>query len=190
MSKITLSALTMAALFTLAACSDKNDTSVTLSASEAAQAEAPTSPAAQTLTTSDGKLSITTQGVFSDQSTKAQEWVSNGDTSKIVLLQRDDSQDITLSVVNLGAPKSKANDYFKQLSEALKQNSALQNVQVGVATENRMNYQFSHSQDGTTLNEHCLAVYEPENLYAICASSDTVQPAQLADTLKEIKLNP
>ena len=110
--------------------------------------------------------------------------------SGLVLLQRDDNSGITLSVSNLGAPKKSADVYFKQLAETLKADSTLQDVNTGVATENRMNYRFAHEQDGSTLNENCVAIYEASGLYIACASSDSASQQQLADALKSISLKP
>ena len=193
MFKPALPAIAIAALLALAACSDKNDTSVSLSASEAVAASTAAQPASaeQTLTSSDGKISITTaNSQFTDQLANAAQWMGADAQSGLVLLQRDDNSGITLSVSNLGAPKKSADVYFKQLAETLKADSTLQDVNTGAATENRMNYRFAHEQDGSTLNENCVAIYETGGLYIACASSDSASQQQLADALKNISLKP
>ena len=180
--------------FSLAACSDKNDTSVSLSASEAASASSTSSPTnsapvSQTLTSTDGNVSIVVnQGQFTDQSSDAANWVTKDESTNLTLLQRDDSNNITLSVNSLGAPKLKADDYFKKLSSSLKANGDLNNVKVGMATDNRMNYRFSHSSNERSLNENCVALYGANNLYVVCASSDSASDEQLSNTLKNISV--
>lgn len=190
MLKPAFSILAIAAMLTLTACSDKNDTSVQLDANDAvAASDAPVSGQTQTLNSEDGKISITTtNSQFSDQMANAERWVGTGEKANLALLQHDETSGITLSVSNLGAPKSSADDYFKQLTATLKNNNALQDLDVGAATENRMNYRFSHSQNDVSLSENCVAIYEPENLYIVCASSGSANSQQLADTLKNISI--
>lgn len=183
----------LTALLALAACSGNTDTSVTLSASEASAAStsAPAAAANQTLSSADGKISITTaESQFTDRLSQAGEWVDASEAKSLVLLQRDDNRGITLSVSAHGAPKTDAAAYFSKLTGQLKADQRLQNLDVGAATDQRMNYRFSYQQDGVTLNESCIALYGSAQIYVACASSDSAEPAQLADTLKDIRIQP
>lgn len=182
-------------MLALAGCSDKNDTSVSLSASEAAATTATNSAdaastTAQTLTSTDGKVNIViNQGQFADQSGDASAWVDDSKNSTLTLLQHDDISNITLSVNSLGTPKLKADAYFKNLADELKANSQLHDLKVGMATGNRMNYRFTHTEGDHTLNENCVALYGTDNLYVVCASSDSATDEQLTDVLKNISVS-
>ena len=179
------------AISALSACK-KNETSVTLDASSvntviAASADTPTS-GTQTLSSRDDKLSIVVDGNFNDEMDDAEKWVSKDNLDTLILLQHDDSSNITLIANDLGPIKLKAEDYFKNLAANLKNNAQISNVNVGIATDNRMNYRFSHEDNGILLNESCVAMIGNNNLYSVCANSDTAKDDALAATLKTINL--
>ncbi|MBI0097326.1 MULTISPECIES: cytochrome C [unclassified Snodgrassella] len=179
-------------LLGLSACT-KQDTSVTMDASDtqtasnsAASADEPA--ATQTLTSKDSKLSIVVDGDFADVLDSATDWVDPAELNNLTLLQHDDSSNITLAVNNLGTLKIKPDEYFKNLADSLEHNSSISNIKVGVATVNRMNYRFSHQQNGTLLNESCVALIVDNNLYSVCASSESADYNALAGTLKTINV--
>ena len=182
------------AISALTACK-KNETSVTLDASDAsgvntviaASADTPTS-GTQTLSSRDDKLSIVVDGNFNDEIDDAENWVRKENLDTLILLQHDDSSNITLIANDLGPIKLKAEDYFKNLAANLKNNAQISNVNVGIATDNRMNYRFSHEENGILLNESCVAMIGNNNLYSVCANSDTAKDDALAATLKTINL--
>ena len=138
------------AISALSACK-KNETSVTLDASDAssvntviaASADTPTS-GTQTLSSRDDKLSIVVDGNFNDEIDDAENWVRKENLDTLILLQHDDSSNITLIANDLGPIKLTAEDYFKNLAANLKNNAQISNVNVGIANDNRMNYRFSH----------------------------------------------
>lgn len=173
----------------LAACSGQQETSVQLSASEAAAS----TPAAQTQTleSRDGKLSIAVDNSrFEDRTAEAAQWLGETEQGELVLLQRDEQRGITLAAYRLGAPKTDAAAYFQKLTDTLKTQDNIQDVTVGAATANRMNYRLSHGSDDIILQEHCVALYTPEQLYSVCASSDMATTAQLAIVLNNITVRP
>lgn len=181
-------------LLGLSACT-KQDTSVTMDASDtqtasssAASADEPAASATQTLTSKDNKLSIVVDGDFADVLDSATDWVDPAQLNNLTLLQHDDSSNITLAVNNLGTLKIKPDEYFKNLADSLEHNSSISNIKVGVATVNRMNYRFSHQQNGTLLNESCVALTVDNNLYSVCASSESADYNALAGTLKTINV--
>lgn len=179
------------AISALTACK-KNETSVTLDASSvntviAASADTPTS-GTQTLSSRDDKLSIVVDGNFNDEMDDAEKWASKDNLDTLILLQHDDSSNITLIANDLGPIKLKAEEYFKNLAANLKNNAQISNVNVGIATDNRMNYRFSHEENGVILNESCVAMIGNNNLYSVCANSDTAKDDALAATLKTINL--
>lgn len=181
-------------LLGLSACT-KQDTSVTMDASDtqtasssAASADEPAVSATQTLTSKDSKLSIVVDGDFADVLDSATDWVDPAQLNNITLLQHDDGSNITLAVNNLGSLKIKPDEYFKNLADSLEHNSSISNIKVGAATVNRMNYRFSHQQNGTLLNESCVALIVDNNLYSVCASSESADYNALAGTLKNINV--
>lgn len=60
--------------------------------------------------------------------------------ASLTLLERDSASGITVYAANLGAAKSDAKTYFANLKSALNSAEGLADVQVGAATDNRMNY--------------------------------------------------
>lgn len=180
--------LVTTAVLGLGACSQQVETSVpadSVQASAASDADAAT--AVQTLTGSDGKISIVIQGSnFADAS--GGELPAGVTAGELTLLQRDDTRDITLYVVNLGAPKTDAKTYFANLKAALDADKSLSDVQTGAATDTRMNYRFAQNgADNALLRENCIAIYET-GLYNVCASSSTASQEELAAVLKDVNL--
>ncbi|MDO4641797.1 MAG: hypothetical protein Q4A84_08915 [Neisseria sp.] len=194
MKKIAL--LALAAAFSLSACDQQSETSVspeTTSSAASAINEAASTPesAVQTLTSKDGKISIRVENAsFTDVSSDKNQLPPGADTADIVLLQRDEAQDITLYVTSLGKPKKPATEYFAKLKKAIESDSSLKDIKIGVATENRMDYHFSQASGEEILNETCVSVYSPEGLYNVCANSPSASLDQLERVLNDIKLNP
>ena len=179
-------------LLGLSACK-KDDTSVTIDASDVQAASssatsAAETPVTQTLTSKDDKLSIVVNGSFADVMDSATDWVDQEELNSLTLLQHDENSNITLAVNNLGTIKIKPDEYFKNLADSLQNNKNISDIKVGVATENRMNYRFSHQQNGSLLNESCVALIGDNNLYSVCASSESADFAELAGTLKTINV--
>ena len=179
-------------LLGLSACK-KDDTSVTIDASDVQAASssatsAAETPVTQTLTSKDDKLSIVVNGSFADVMDSATDWVDQEELNSLTLLQHDENSNNTLAVNKLGKIKIKPDEYFKNLADSLEHNSSISNIKVGVATVNRMNYRFSHQQNGTLLNESCVALTVDNNLYSVCASSESADYNALAGTLKTINV--
>ena len=192
MNKLLLT-LTAVAAIGLAACEQKGTTSVAASTSSAASAitdAAASANAVQTLTSSDSKISLSIQGSQFADAMQNKDLLPDGlAATDLTLLQHDPASEITVYAANLGKPKSPAADYFNKLKTALEQDKSLSNVEAGVATENRMSYRFSQKdKEDNTLNENCLAVYETDNIYNICANSYTASSEQLNEVLKDVKL--
>ena len=186
--KLTHLALTAVAVFSLAACGQKAETSVPADQT-AATASTPAADAVQTLDSSDGKIRVLIQGSrFEDISQDANALPANVNAEELTLLQRDNDRDITLYAVNLGAAKTNAETYFANLKSALGATEGLEDAQSGVATANRMNYRFAQTDaEGNVLRENCIAIHET-NLYNVCASSATASQEELAAVLKDVNL--
>ncbi|WP_416191285.1 cytochrome C [Neisseria sp. CCUG12390] len=177
----------------LSACSKVNDTPAE-AASAVSEAPAASAPAKQentiqTLNSQDGKIRIVIEnGRFADI-IGDKSWHPDGIAAdELTLLQRDPSSDITLYAGNLGKAKTDAKAYFSHLKEALQSAPGMTDMRVGIATDNRMNYQFSQTDaDGGTLSENCIAIHETD-IYTVCASSPTASAEQLAVVLKDVNL--
>jgi hypothetical protein len=187
--------LVAVAVIGLSACK-KNETSVTLNDSEASSvnnAVAASSDKAatttQTLNSPDDKLSIVVDGNFVNKMDDAVDWVRPEDLDTLILLQHDEKTNITLIANDLGSLKIEPKNYFARLVDDLNKQSSLSSLDVGMATENRMNYRMSHADNGVVLNESCVVMVANNNLYSVCASSDTAKIDALATALKTININ-
>lgn len=187
--KFTAFVLTAAAVFSLAACGQKAETSVPADSATSAASAADSSNALQTLTSNDEKIRILIQGgQFEDVSKDPSALPANVNADELTLLQRDDSRDISVYAVNLGAAKTDAETYFANLKQALGAAKGLENMQTGAATTNRMNYRFAQTDaDGNTLRENCIAIHET-NIYNVCANSSTASQEDLSAVLKDVNL--
>ncbi|WP_037587908.1 hypothetical protein [Stenoxybacter acetivorans] len=191
----TFIALLVSAVLLQTACS-KQETSVTLSASEAAaaaEAEANLSGntnAVQTLSSNDGAMSITVPGKFTDSFNQAQQWLELKEGDTLILFQRDDDADVNLSAIHFtDAHKDTAADYFKRVIEALKNQTTIQNLEIQEASNNRLNYRFSHERDGVRLNESCAVLAAAEaQYYAVCAAGSLLSADELTHYLDNITI--
>lgn len=180
----------MVAIGSVTACSpSQNDTSVSFSASDvaASAASAPVATA-QTLISSDNKIKIVVNGQFQNELDQANRWVDAAETQSLTLLQHDDQDNVTLVVNSLGAAKLKADDYFKQLAQKLQNNQNITDLKIGIATDNRMNYRFTHGKDNLVLRENCVALMSGGQLYSVCAMSDDADDKTLAAALNNISV--
>lgn len=178
-------ALITAAVLGLGACGQKTETSVP---DGAAQVSAVSETAdVQTLTGSDGKVSVVVQGSRFEDVSGSGDLPEGIGADELTLLQRDEARGITLYIANLGAPKTDAKTYFANLKAALESDKSLSGVQVGAATDTRMNYRFSQEGNGTVLRENCIAIHEAE-IHNVCAAGSTAGQDELAAVLKEVNL--
>ncbi|WP_225748247.1 hypothetical protein [Eikenella sp. Marseille-P7795] len=174
----------------LAGCEQKAETSVVApSASEVAAASqaaaASEASPSQTITSSDGAISLVVNGHFEDKSAEAAQYIDGADSNKPILLQHDAENDITIYINNFGAPKQPADAYFAKLAESIRAGEGLENTEVDAPAEQRMAYRFSHGKDDNALNESCVAVYA-KNIYNVCATSGTASLAELDTLLSQI----
>lgn len=170
-------------LFALAACGSQENQAASDNATPASEAAA---PAAQTLTSRDNAVSITVTGhSFTDQSGNAELLPEGAKADNITLLQ-ENTDGTLLYVADLGEPKSPAEQYFAFLKSDLEKLDNIDNLKIGVATENRMAYSYQGKTEDV-LNESCLAIYG-NKIYSVCAAG-TADPAQLSDLVKDVKLS-
>lgn len=144
----------------------------------------------QILISHDNKITLNiADGHFTDIITQQSEHPEGIEANELTLLQYDKTRDITLYTTNLGNTKTDAKIYFDNLSTALKSEKNLKNVQIGIATDNRMNYRFSQNDaQGRLLNENCISIHESK-LYNICASSHTASQETLSSVLQDFSIS-
>ena len=181
-----------AVLTALAACGETDaphtQPANTSSAAVSDSASAPAENTVQTLISKDNKIKIVVaNGRFSDVSPDADSLPESVSAEEMTLLQYDAMLGITLYADNLGPAQTDAKTYFANLKNKLQSADVLSDVQVGSATDNRMNYRFSQTTADGTLNENCIAIHET-NLYNVCANSNTASQEELASVLKEVSL--
>lgn len=188
--------LSLPVFLALGACSKVNEapaeavaTASEASAVSASSASAQPADTVQTLSSKDGKIRIAIEnGRFADVIQNKSLHPDGISADELTLLQHDASSDITIYAGNLGKAQTDAQTYFAHLKETLQSAKGTDNMRVGAATDNRMNYQFSQAaRDGGTLSENCIAIHE-SNVYTVCASSTTASAAQLAVVLKDVNL--
>ena len=130
------------------------------SATVAEDAPTPAENTVQTLISKDNKIKIVVaNGHFSDVSPDAGSLPENVSAEEMTLLQYDGMLGITLYADNLGPAQTDAKTYFANLKNELQSAEGLTDVQVGIATDNRMNYRFSQTTAGGILNENCIAIH-------------------------------
>lgn len=179
----------------LSACGKVSETPVEADpmASEVSAASAASYPeqanTVQTLNSKDGKIRIMIEnGKFTDAMADKNLHPEGIAAEELTLLQHDSSSGITLYTANLGEAKTGAKAYFDHLKETLQSAKDMENMRIGIATDNRMNYRFSQTnEDGSTLSENCIAIHET-HIYTVCAGSSTASGEQLASVLKDVSL--
>ena len=183
-------------LLLLSACNKAREAPAQATASEPIASAASTASApmakentVQELNSKDSKIRIVIENAQFTDVIKDQNLRPEGiSADELTLLQRDNTSGITLYAANLGKAKTDAKTYFTHLKETLQSAKDMDNMRVGIATDNRMNYRFSQTtEDGNTLSENCIAIHET-NIYTVCASSATASAEQLAFVLKDVNL--
>ncbi len=179
-------ALVFASLLSISACSQKVETSVSNEATSASSAPASAAPQ-QTLSSQDGKVSLTVSGQFTDKLADAKSLLSNVPADKLILLQQDASQDLMYYAADFGAAKGTAEAYFKQLAAAIKADTELSNTTVAEPKDGRLAYHFSHGTADNSVNEACVALHG-DHIRSVCAVSTSTDAATLAASLNQISV--
>ncbi|PSJ80984.1 cytochrome C [Neisseria iguanae] len=185
--------LPISVLLMLSACNKISEapaqTAASTPAASSASAPVEKENTIQELNSKDSKIRIMIQNAqFTDIIEDKNLHPEGISSDELTLLQRDNTSGITLYAANLGKAKTDAKAYFTHLKETLQSAKGMDNMRVGIATDNRMNYRFSQAtENGSTLSENCIAIHET-NIYTVCASSTTAPTEQLAVVLKDISL--
>lgn len=193
MKKHTIAALLCATIAVAACDSGKPQTaaSAPVSASAAASSPAPaaaSAPAMSTLSSQDGKVVIQATGQFVDKMGDAAFLPADAQAADVLLLQYDESRNLTVSAVAAGQAKNTAADLFGSLKKALESDKSLQGVNVAAPENNRLSYSYTHAGE-LGANESCVvAVAEDKSIINVCASSTDLSQDELKAVLADAKI--
>lgn len=193
MNYLKTAAIGALSLSLLAACEQKTTSSVsdapaaTSAASAATSAPTETVASTQALTSQNGKLTINVTGQFADKLSEAGQLISDIPTEQLLLLQKDEATGTLLYAADLGKAKTDAAAYLKNLSDAIKADANLKNVEVGAIDGNKLTYHFSEGEADSEMNQACVAIHQ-DSIYSVCAISSSASTSQLAQLLSNVSI--
>lgn len=140
----------------------------------------------QTLTDSTGRISIAVTGAFTVRPDEE-------NTSPTTLFAQNQDNNAVLTVSSLGKLQSKPDEYFKKLSEVVKQQETdnpqqFSKTKVGIATNNRMNYRFVQNTANGETAEMCMAIIAGDDLYSVCANGENLSFDALNTYLQDVRI--
>ena len=140
----------------------------------------------QTLTDSTGRISIAVTGTFTVRPDEE-------NTSPTTLFAQNQDNNAVLTVSSLGKLQSKPDEYFKKLSELVKQQESdnpqqFSKTKVGIATNNRMNYRFVQNTANGETAEMCMAIIAGDDLYSVCANGENLSFDALNTYLQDVRI--
>ena len=140
----------------------------------------------QTLTDSTGRISIAVTGTFTVRPDEE-------NTSPTTLFAQNQDNNAVLTVSSLGKLQSKPDEYFKKLSEVVKQQETdnpqqFSKTKVGIATNNRMNYRFVQNTANGETAEMCMAIIAGDDLYSVCANGENLSFDALNTYLQDVRI--
>ena len=140
----------------------------------------------QTLTDSTGRISIAVSGTFSVRNNEENE-------PPTTLFAQDQSNQAVVTVSSLGKLNGTPEEYFKKLSEVVKQQESdnpqqFSKTKVGIATNNRMNYRFMHNTENGETAEMCMAIIAGDDLYSVCANGENLPFDALNTYLQDVRI--
>ncbi|MBR7001112.1 MAG: hypothetical protein IKI11_00390, partial [Neisseriaceae bacterium] len=140
----------------------------------------------QTLTDSTGRISIAVAGAFSVRDDAENE-------PPTTLFAQDQSNQAIVTVSSLGKLNGTPDEYFKKLSDIVKQQESdnpqqFSKTKVGIATNNRMNYRFMHNTENGETAEMCMAIIAGDDLYSVCANGENLSFDALNTYLQDVRI--
>ena len=177
--------LLLAAAVALAACGENQTGSSTgqTAASVPAPASAASAPAA--VSSKDGKIQISLNGVYQDKTGDAEYAPEGVAAEQIVLLQRDDAADITVSAVSAGKADKDADKLLSELKAAIEGDESVKDVHAAAPENGVLAYRFTHANGEDAANEACITrVSAEKDVATVCAVSRSVSSEEL---LKELQ---
>lgn len=189
--------LLLAAAVALAACGENQTGSSTgqTAASVPAPASAASAPAAASeaapqaasaaVSSKDGKIQISLNGVYQDKTGDAEYAPEGVAAEQIVLLQRDDAADITVSAVSAGKADKDADKLLSELKAAIEGDESVKDVHAAAPENGVLAYRFTHANGEDAANEACITrVSAEKDVATVCAVSRSVSSEEL---LKELQ---
>lgn len=189
--------LLLAAAVALAACGENQTGSSTgqTAASVPAPASAASAPAAASeaapqaasaaVSSKDGKIQISLNGVYQDKTGDAEYAPEGVASEQIVLLQRDDAADITVSAVSAGKADKDADKLLSELKAAIEGDESVKDVHAAAPENGVLAYRFTHANGEDAANEACITrVSAEKDVATVCAVSRSVSSEEL---LKELQ---
>ena len=140
----------------------------------------------QTLTDSTGRISIAVTGTFTVRPDEE-------NSLPTTLFAQNQDNNAVLTVSSLGTLQSKPDEYFKKLSEVVKQQESdnpqqFSKTKVGIATNNRMNYRFVQTTANGETAEMCMAIIAGDDLYSVCANGENLSFDALNTYLQDVRI--
>ena len=140
----------------------------------------------QTLIDSTGRISIAVAGTFSVRDNEENE-------PPTTLFAQDQSNQAIVTVSSLGKLNGTPDEYFKKLSDIVKQQETdnpqqFSKTKVGIATNNRMNYRFMHNTENGETAEMCMAIIAGDDLYSVCANGENLSFDALNTYLQDVRI--
>lgn len=185
----------LSTLAALAACDNKSGQASTAStnATRTFSAEAaPASVAAAhpvTLNSASGNVAVTIKqgGTFIDKSKDAAFLPEDTTIEQVLLLQRDDDNDLTVSAINNGKADGNPENVLVKLKSLIESDKSFSNIKVSTPNKDRLAYTFSHNDtDGSPVNESCVtAINTKAETITVCATSSTLEGSELESILSE-----
>lgn len=189
--------LLLAAAVALAACGENQTGSSTgqTAASVPAPASAASAPAAASeaapqaasaaVSSKDGKIQISLNGLYQDKTGDAEYAPEGVAAEQIVLLQRDDAADITVSAVSAGKADKDADKLLSELKAAIEGDESVKDVHAAAPENGVLAYRFTHANGEDAANEACITrVSAEKDVATVCAVSRSVSSEEL---LKELQ---
>ena len=189
--------LLLAAAVALAACGENQTGSSTgqTAASVPAPASAASAPAAASeaapqaasaaVSSKDGKIQLSLNGVYQDKTGDAEYAPEGVAAEQIVLLQRDDAADITVSAVSAGKADKDADKLLSELKAAIEGDESVKDVHAAAPENGVLAYRFTHANGEDAANEACITrVSAEKDVATVCAVSRSVSSEEL---LKELQ---
>lgn len=148
----------------------------------ASDSTGPTSADTTVLRSEDGKFQaeIRYNGIFEDKSKDADFLPEGVKSDKILLLQHNQSADLTISAADNGKTALKPEQFFDKLKTGIENNPSLNNPKVSIQGS-RAVMSYSYGGSGDTVNESCAVSLDGQTsqVRTVCATSRTMGTGEL-----------
>lgn len=191
--------LALSTALVLAACDGKPSTSTAASqtaetASSVSTASNVVTPAASavapsgvTLSSKDGKITINTSGTFTDKSNDATFLPIDAKADDVLLLQYDESRNLTVYAVQAGQVKKSAENFFANLKKTIETDKNITNVRVSEVANNQISYDYSTAGEPVSHESCVVAVGTDKGITTVCAVSSDLSVDEVKAVLADVK---